>query len=296
MSDCASYRSIFLEPDWAHQKYFGWRTRDCAPGLRILSKTVRGAERLLALVEPGQSVASLAAGIPARLTTAEITVHAFEAGEAASFSVNGRAFAPLANEERLLNIATYVIDLSQDEEALMGAMSSDYRRKIRKATGAGVSVVAVERPDTELVQEFSAAFGRLAQDRGLAAFDPGAYSRMYAAGDAILYVLRQDGENAGYLHVYKAGPSAIFMTGVTPAKAHDGAGQFLHWEIIRDLKRRGLRWYDLGGVRSFDDADGISRFKKGFGGGAINLGAEWRWRAAWLKGALAARRAMSGAR
>lgn len=294
MSDDTPYRSIILEPDWAHQKYFDWRMRHRAQGVHVLSKATHGVERLLALIEPAATREALTTALQTRLQTVEIVVHDFNAEAASSFRSGRRLFTPLMARDRLLNIATYVIDLARSDEELLAAMSSDYRRKIRKAAPSGVSVEPVEKPAIALQERFATAFGELARERGLAMFDTVAYGRMYENGDAVLYVLRQQEVEMGYLHVYRAGPSAIFMSGVNLAKANDGAGQFLHWEIIRDLKQRGLRWYDLGGVRSFDDSDGISRFKKGFGGAPVKLGGEWGWRARWVDAALNVRRLISG--
>ncbi len=44
---------------------------------------------------------------------------------------------------------------------------------------------------------------------------------------------------------------------------------FLHWEIIKEVKKLGYKFYDLGGI---DEVKwpGVTRFKKGFGGFEIN--------------------------
>ena len=53
------------------------------------------------------------------------------------------------------------------------------------------------------------------------------------------------------------------------------AGVLLQWGVMRALKAAGLRWYDMGGLPSLDSANGIYRFKKGFGGELVELGAEY---------------------
>ena len=65
---------------------------------------------------------------------------------------------------------------------------------------------------------------------------------------------------------------AMYLYGVSSANNIDGAGQLLHWELIRALKDRGISRYDLGGVPSVDESDGIYQFKKGFGGQAWHSG------------------------
>lgn len=124
---------------------------------------------------------------------------------------------------------------------------------------------------------FARAFGAFANERDLNSAQLSLLRRMYAGGDAILFVARKDGEVTNYLHLYRSARAGIFMYGVNLTKENDGVGQFLHWEIMRRLKRDGLRWYDFGGVATLNPSDGIFNFKRKFGARLAPLGSEWRY-------------------
>lgn len=274
-----TYSSIFLSPDWAHQKHFGWRVAAEEPGLRVLTKRHSIIRRHLIMLTRGGELA--AADYIERVcrpsALSDIVVHDFNAVSPANICFSGRTFRMTAQRERLLNVATFVVDLKCPEDAILAGMSSDYRRKIRKAEAAGVTVQFYSRPSSSLRNSFAGAFRALAAERALQPIDPVVLEAMYAAGDAILVVARKHGETTNYLHLYRAGCTGFFMYGVNLVKENDGAGQYLHFAIMRRLKADGLSWYDLGGVASCDPTDGIYTFKKKFGGHYVDLGMQWRW-------------------
>jgi hypothetical protein len=286
-SDAAAraYRSIFLEEGWAHQKYYGWRLADDQPGLRVLTKKRAVFTRSLILL--GRSGKEALAGAVRRAVgkagLAEVVVHDFDGVLENAPNIAGRRFRAMTQRERLLNIATMVVDLTQDEDAILAAMSADYRRKIKKAEAQGVTIEAHSNPDEELRRAFIGAFTNFTAERGLKPADAAIVGKMYDNGDAILFVARKDGRIANFLHIYKAGDKAIFMYGVNLSKENDGAGQYLHWRAMLHLKSIGLGWYDFGGVVSFDSSDGIYNFKSKFGAIATSLGAEWMYAAPVLR-------------
>jgi len=279
------YHSIFFEEGWAHQKYYGWTVAEDMPGLRVLRKKRAAFVRsLLLLSRDGEaSVDAAIARSIGRLGFSDVIVHDFDGIWSQPPIIDGRRFKCAGPRERLLNIATFAVDLSLDEADIFARMSSECRRKIKKAEARGVVVEALERPEAKLLQDFVEAFQSLAKERNLNPIDPDALARMYLGGDAILFVARKDGEISNYLHVYKAGRAAIFMYGVNVKKDNDGAGQYLHWHAMRVLKARGVGWYDLGGVPARDPADGIYKFKEGFGAPIVDLGTEWRHMGAALQ-------------
>lgn len=290
MSIARAYESMFLRPGGPHEKYYGWSLDSEAPGLRVLRRRHGVVTRSLILLSR--------AGMPmlpqvvrrssSRWGTSDIFIHDFDGALADAPAIAGLPFRRAADSERLLNIATFVIDLAQDDHALLAGMSADYRRKIRKAEQAGIQVETCVRPGAGVLARFAAAYAAFAASRNLPAFDAGTLARMYDAGDALLLVAARDGEPTNYLHLYTAGDTGLFMYGVNPAKENDGAGQYLHWQAMRELRARGFGWYDLGGVARQDRSDGIFNFKEKFGGALVPLGTEWRHMGPVLKPLVAA--------
>ena len=178
-------------------------------------------------------------------------------------------------DERILNKATFVFDLARNDETLTAAMSADCRRKLRKAREAGLRVEVADHPGPDTLREFFAKFDAMAKERGLRSLGRGVIQRMFDGGDLTLFRTLAGEETRSAATTYRAGDKAIFMFGVGGDKRNDGAGQLLHFEIMRNLRARNLRWYDFGGVASTDKDDGIFRFKNGFGGLFVSLGSEY---------------------
>lgn len=271
------YRSIFLYDDWVHQRYFGWRVVADLPGLRVLAKRRLVATRYLVLMT-AVGRAALDEWLNTQFCLIDLTdiiIHDFDSILMQSV-VSGRRFHRATQRERLLNTATFVIDLKQSEETLLSAMTSDYRRKIKKAEANGCTMEAYTKPPDDKIKSFLSAYAAFASTRGLISPDPAAIVAMYADGRALLIIARKGGMDTNYLHLYKAGDAAYFMYGVNLSKINDGAGQYLHWQVMRHLKSAGLDWYDLGGIESTEPCNGIYKFKEKFGGYLVDLGHEWR--------------------
>jgi len=80
---------------------------------------------------------------------------------------------------------------------------------------------------------------------------------------AALYLMRVDGELVSGVLVMFTGEVAYYQKGFTERVSL--GTQFLHWEIMRRLRGRGVRIYDFGGVEADLAGSGVSRFKLGFG-------------------------------
>jgi len=273
------YESLFLESDCSLLREFGWREQLALyPGLRVLCKRGFLYRRYLILLKRGGETELqrfLAEGGD-KFFFGDITIHDFDEVLMHPVVIAKSCFHLAAKHERLLNIATFAIDLTQDEDAILAAMSPNYRRKIRAAASRGVSVEAHDKPSPDLQSSFVASFNAFARTRGMRPIAGEALSKIYARGDGLLFVARKRGTICNYLHIYTTGAKAIFMYGVNPCKENDGAGQYLHWRAILRMKEMGLEWYDLGGVASTDARDGIYNFKSKFGAPLVSLGCEWR--------------------
>jgi serine/alanine adding enzyme len=275
-----SYTHIFLDPGAPHEKYFGWRLLRKEQGLKLITQQ-RGPIRRCLLLVAGLADEELGEVMLREKLydlRSDLTLHDYEDPGRGTREIAGRLWRRAGTDLRLLNIETFVFDLHQDDDQLRAAMSADYRRKLRKANDARLEVVEDGVPPPGVFEEFMGNFEAMARERGLRAFPRSVAQRMFAAGDLSLFrVLAEDGMRTAAT-VYRAGDKAIFMTGVGGEKRNDGSGQLLHFEIMRALRSRGVRWYDFGGVPAIDESNGIYRFKKGFGGQLVSLGAEYFFR------------------
>lgn len=273
----APYSSIFLEQDWAHHNFYGWRVLEDGADCKVLEKRLGPFTRslILARLSQGEAGRQVVSQQGQRGLLHETVLHDFSHDSDSHEWLRERGFHPADDSERLLNTSTFVIDLTASTDNLLQAMSSDYRRKIRKAAARGISVRILRTPDKLSLRHFVDHLGALSRNRGFHAPDYQVLQAMYTRGRAVLFVVEDKSGTLGYLHVYLAGPTGMFMHGVMLEKNNGGAGQFLHWQIMLWLRDNGYRWYDLGGLASQNPEDGIFRFKAGFGGELTELGTEW---------------------
>lgn len=286
------YTSIFLDAEAPHQRFYGWQVAKDTRGLRVLCKRYGPVSRYLFLLSSaGQApLAHAIADVGWRRGMCDLVVHDFDAVLGDSPVVAGIAFRNMGAQERLLNVATYVVDLGMDENQLFSQVHASFRRKIRRAEDAGLQVDVHDRPSPELLRSYFVAQAQFARSRGFHMVQGQAIEAMFASSKALLFTIERDGGVVSYLVVYTAGDTGFFLYGVNLQNQNDGAGPFLHWRIMCELKNRGLRWYDLGGVVSDEEGGGILEFKRRLGGQYVSLGAEYR-HTGWLPASAYAMRA-----
>jgi hypothetical protein len=288
-----TYESIFWSEDWAHIRFYGWQSEFDATGLRVLRKKAGPLTRNLVLMsEQGRTSCVQWLENCRGKSLRQITLHDFSSDKVAEFRLGGISFSPCDGSQRMLNIATSVIDLAPDSDTILAAMSSDYRRKIRKAESGGVDVSATTQPTDELRKEFVNCFNEFAEDRRIQGVKDSILEQMYLRGSAVLLVATLSDGSKNFLHLYLANHIGFFMHGVSTSKLNDGAGPYLHWKGLLWLKEHGMHWYDLGGLPNLDPQNGLVRFKRGFGGQVVNLGCESRFTGNIFALALAARRSL----
>ncbi len=162
---------------------------------------------------------------------------------------------------------TYIIDLTQDEEALFNNFSSSHRRKVRLATKAGVNILSggedVDIAYTLVRDTFKrsslpfmgyAAFKRIVD--GL-----GEYVKILIA--------EHQSKVQGCLVIPFSDYSAYYVYGGSIPDPVAGAMNLIHWEAIRMFRRLGVKRYDFCGVRinpkQGSKQEGLKIFKERFG-------------------------------
>jgi peptidoglycan pentaglycine glycine transferase (the first glycine) len=167
---------------------------------------------------------------------------------------------------------TLALNLAKSEEELLAAMHEKTRYNIRLA----------EKKNLVLKNETFENFWKLMEETtGRDKFR--SHPKKYYA--AMLKEIKGNGKNEMRTELkivyYENQPLAAAIVGyfgdtatyLHGASSHEYrnlmAPYFLHWEIIKESKKLGYRFYDLGGIDE-KKWPGVTRFKKGFGGFEIN--------------------------
>lgn len=172
---------------------------------------------------------------------------------------------------------TWMLDITPREEQLLAGMRKTTRQAIKKAQLAGV-VVSID--DTGVaVERFLPLYRATEQRHGFVRFPDEqirAQVTLLAVSKRVLIVIaRHGGRDVAGAIMVQFGPTVFYHHGASlKLPSNVPAAQLLQWEAIREAKRRGATKYNFWGVASdnqpYHPFAGITVFKKGFGGYAID--------------------------
>lgn len=164
------------------------------------------------------------------------------------------------------------VDLSLDEDAMFRKLKSKWRNQLRAGMKTGATVTVSSSPaDAEWmidrhIQNMS--------DKGFSSPEPALVRALYDADPEHFLVFRAvlDGESLAGLVAFTFGDAADYYIGwVSDAGRKMNVNNFLFWETALELRRRGCRSFDLGGMR----AGATEPFKTGLGGTEYQLIHNW---------------------
>ncbi|MEO8898322.1 MAG: peptidoglycan bridge formation glycyltransferase FemA/FemB family protein [Candidatus Dormibacter sp.] len=170
--------------------------------------------------------------------------------------------------------ATIAVALSGEEDALLAAFKPKTRYNIRLAARRGVEVAAVPMTDANIDLMYSLMAAT--QDRAGFVLRSAQYFRQYwelqaASGQGQLFFASWQGEVLAGLYAIQLGDRAWYKDGGSTKLHRDlMAPHLLQWEVMRWLRERGVRRYDLVAVPPSSQLTeshplyGIYRFKSGF--------------------------------
>ncbi|MBV9099704.1 MAG: peptidoglycan bridge formation glycyltransferase FemA/FemB family protein [Candidatus Dormibacteraeota bacterium] len=170
--------------------------------------------------------------------------------------------------------ATIIVDLAPDEDAILASFKPKTRYNIRLAARRGVSVEPAPATDANVdaMYELMAA----TRDRANFTLRPKDYFRGYwqlqeAAGQGQLFFARWEGTVLAGIYVTYLGAKGWYKDGGSMKEhAEVMAPHLLQWEVMRWLRQRGVRAYDLVAVPPRSELHeghplyGLYRFKSGF--------------------------------
>jgi len=165
------------------------------------------------------------------------------------------------------------IDISVSEEELWKSFGSTFRNRTRNAQKLGAKLrIADDAATYEWMiarhienmeaKHFSAAKPELL--RGM---------REAAPGNLLIFQLLMDAEPVAGMSVVRFGRIAEYHVGwFGPDGRKVNAGNFLTWNVMREMRRRGVQTFDVGGLRL---GDGYTHFKRTMKPVEYELAGEW---------------------
>lgn len=164
------------------------------------------------------------------------------------------------------------VDLTLDEEAMFKKLKSKWRNQLRAGMKSEPTITFSSTPeDAEWmidrhIQNMS--------EKGFNAPEPALVRALYEAAPDNFLVCRAvlDGDSVAGLAAVTFGQAADYYIGwVSEAARKKNVNNFLFWETALELRRRGCRAFDLGGMR----AGATEPFKTGMGGTEYQLIHNW---------------------
>lgn len=172
----------------------------------------------------------------------------------------------------------FVLDLEPSDDERLAKAKSSHRRKIRRAEKAGVEVRT--NKDGDALRGLHALQGYTRQRRAsrgdtMTLPRPQQIEEMHKSlvvpGEALVFQGRYQGEVVSSILVGLGGDQAYYlMGGSNEAGLRLDAASLVLWRAMNEARRRGIRWFNLGGVPAEAERDGspehgLYRFKDGWG-------------------------------
>ena len=274
-----AYSSIFLEPTWVFQKYFGWNVIVEREIFKVFVKNLGPIKRYLILSKLSHDeLCNELDKLNIFTMLSMVTIKDFTITNEESIAevkYNQIVFLKVNESERLLNKYTFVVNLHNANETLWSNLYPDNKRVCKKAIASGMVLESTTSPEDLLLTLFFARYQKMADERSLLIPSEKLIRTMFEDGRLTMYYARIGNEICTMILVYSAALISFFFHGVAGDQRNDGSAQFVHWKVIEHLKQSGQHWYDLGGVPEISDSNGIFRFKRSLGGEGFDLGPEY---------------------
>jgi peptidoglycan pentaglycine glycine transferase (the first glycine) len=176
---------------------------------------------------------------------------------------------------------TFLLDLSKTIEELWADLEYRTKYAIKKGTRDNIKVVSED--SRKSVEQFHQLSQSMAKRKKQAVLPLDFLIKVWDAfspnGNAKIFLALYQGEPVGGAFIlrfgakcwYKWGASIKAGRGLTPNEA-------IQWSVIQWAKKQGCRLYDFQGCSPESDTqDGVTLFKRGFGGKFISLIGEYEY-------------------
>ncbi len=180
---------------------------------------------------------------------------------------------------------TMELDISVAESLILAGYSSKWRRNLRKALKAKLSIAACLEPNPD---EVRAVFSEMEVRKNLPELFAAEKLRNFfrTAGQSVLFLecRNSKGELLAFRSAIVAGNRACEYFAAASKQGRELRVSYLLFaEMVRQLKAKGVILYDLGGINP-EANPGVYRFKKETGAKEVEFLGEWEWASReWLR-------------
>jgi lipid II:glycine glycyltransferase (peptidoglycan interpeptide bridge formation enzyme) len=195
-----------------------------------------------------------------------------------------KAFLQLGFIPVLAGKHTYWLDLGLSEETLLAKMKSKTRYNIRLGAKSDILIEVLNKADQEIIEEFWRLYADLGEKKAFYILTESRFKNevisLVESGLANLFVAKYHGQIINISLASNSGRASFMYGAMNPVfknlKGCPSPGPIAHWEMIRTMKRKNNKIYDMGftpgpvpykGHPSFD----MWRFKHGFGGDPVEF-------------------------
>ena len=179
----------------------------------------------------------------------------------------------LGLREVVSGYSSVVLDLQNEEQELLYQMDGKWRNQLKKAQKQGLQVKTVH--GGPLLEWLLAQHEMHRKQRRLrmpaSAFISAISLSMRNKQGTLAFIANEGNDPLAGILIFKHGATATYYVSWNSEIARKRyANNLLLWFAVKELKSRGVKWLDLGGVDGLF-MPGVSRFKLGFGGKLYTL-------------------------
>ena len=175
--------------------------------------------------------------------------------------------------------ASIKIDLTLTEEELRHRMRPNWRGHLNRALRKGLAFRC--GTDESLIGELMTDYMALLKKKEFQAplpfaFIPALQQLLPDEDKMWVFICYKEDRKVGSILMTVYDNTCEYLIGaITDQGRQVGAGQFLLWQALREMKRKGYQWLDLSGADPKKTLPGIFSFKQGVGGDPYRLIGEW---------------------
>lgn len=187
-------------------------------------------------------------------------------------------FTAVPQGAKAIPFGSYRIDLQQEEEDIFAGFQSRYRSYVRSAGRKGAEI----RYGEDQLEAFHALHTKTMERAGAWVEPLADLQELYqTVGDkmALCGVVYLDDVPQGGLFALYTAQGAYYLHGGSGDPKHNGLVKFLHWEVMKQMKAKGVGMYDFVGARLTPQEgrpyQGVQTFKARFGS-ELKAGFLWK--------------------